>query len=83
VSARDLEDWAVTDHPPGGSVAFARDLGDFVLGVRSIDAVGRIFTGSGRGGDLCCHDGWMQTCFQHSEHLLDVRLLRRTWGGAA
>jgi aminoglycoside phosphotransferase (APT) family kinase protein len=69
-----------TDHDPGGSVAFAHDLAEFIGGVRSIDTGGRTFNGRGRGGDLRSHDGWMQTCFEHSETLLDVPRLRRLWG---
>lgn len=65
---------------PGDSVAFAHDLAEFVRGVRAIDADGRTFSGSGRGGDLRNHDDWMETRFQNSEGLLDVPRLRRLWG---
>jgi aminoglycoside phosphotransferase (APT) family kinase protein len=68
-----------TDDDPGHSVAFARDLAEFIHQVRLIDTRGRTFTGSGRGGDLPAHDEWMQTCFRHSEQLLDVPRLRRMW----
>jgi len=64
---------------PGGSVAFAHDLAEFISGVRAISTGGRAFGGSGRGGDLRCHDGWMQTCFERSGQLLDVPRLRRMW----
>ncbi|WP_026930776.1 aminoglycoside phosphotransferase family protein [Glycomyces tenuis] len=64
---------------PGGSVAFARDLAEFIRGVRSIPTRGRVFTGHGRGGDLKAHDAWMATCFERSERLLDVPRLRRIW----
>ncbi|MFD0967829.1 aminoglycoside phosphotransferase family protein [Plantactinospora endophytica] len=64
---------------PSGSVAFAEDLADFVAGVRAIDTRGRTFGGSGRGGALTSHDGWMETCFSRSEELLDVPELRRMW----
>jgi aminoglycoside phosphotransferase (APT) family kinase protein len=47
--------------------------------VRAIDTRGRAFSGSGRGGDLQSHDAWMETCFAHSEPLLDVPRLRRMW----
>jgi len=67
------------DEDSGGSVAFARDLAEFIRAVRAIDTRGRSFDGSGRGGDLRAHDAWMETCFQHSEHLLDVPRLRRVW----
>ena len=68
-----------TDDDPGASVAFARDLAEFIGVVRTLDTRGRTFGGSGRGGDLRSHDAWMATCFERSEHLLDVPRLRRLW----
>jgi len=68
-----------TDEDPGESVAFAHDLAAFIDAVRAIDRRGRSFSGNGRGGDLRAHDGWMETCFQRSEPLLDVPRLRRMW----
>jgi aminoglycoside phosphotransferase (APT) family kinase protein len=68
-----------SDADPGGSIAFAGDLAEFVRGVREIETGGRTFTGSGRGGYLRCHDEWMETCFRHSERLVDVPRLRRIW----
>ena len=68
-----------SDDDPSGSVAFAHDLAEFVNGVRAIDTGGRRFSGKGRGGDLRSHDGWMETCFERSERLLDVARLRRLW----
>jgi aminoglycoside phosphotransferase (APT) family kinase protein len=70
---------AATDQDPGGSVPFAHDLAEFICGVRAIDARGRAFDGQGRGGDLRAHDAWMETCFEHSERLLEVPRLRRMW----
>ena len=70
---------AATDQDPGGSVAFAHDLAEFVAGVRVLDTRGRAFDGKGRGGDLRSHDAWMETCFEHSEQLLEVPRLRRLW----
>lgn len=64
---------------PGGSVAFAQDLASFIRDVRSIDTGGRVFSGSGRGGNLRDHDEWMETCFSKSGHLLDVPGFRRLW----
>ena len=64
---------------PGESAAFAHDLAAFIQGVRSIETRGRVFARSGRGGDLRSHDAWMETCFQHSEELLDVPRIRRIW----
>lgn len=40
---------------------------------------GRTFQGQGRGGDLRSHDAWMETCFRHSEGILDVPRLRPIW----
>ena len=68
-----------TDEDPGDSVAFAHDLAEFIDGVRAIDTRGRAFRGRGRGGDLRSHDAWLETCFERSEHLLDVPRLRRAW----
>jgi aminoglycoside phosphotransferase (APT) family kinase protein len=68
-----------TDADPGDSVAFAHDLADFIQEVRAIGTGGRTFSGAGRGGELASHDAWMQTCFERSQHLLDVPRLRRTW----
>jgi aminoglycoside phosphotransferase (APT) family kinase protein len=67
------------DDDPGRSVAFAHDLAEFIGGVRAIGTDGRTFSGRGRGGDLRSHDGWMETCFERSELLLDVPRLRRLW----
>jgi len=68
-----------TYQDPGESIAFAHDLAQFIHGVRAIDTRGRTFCGRGRGGELPSHDAWMETCFERSEHLLDVPQLRRTW----
>lgn len=68
-----------TDEDPGESVAFAHDLADLISDLRTIDTRGRTFAGKGRGGDLKAHDAWMETCFEHSEQLLDVPRLRRLW----
>ena len=77
--------WSVQTWLPGpwrpsrtrASVAFARDLADFVHDVRVIDTGGRTFDGTNRGGDLRSRDAWMETCFRRSEELLDVAWLRR------
>ncbi|MFJ5897977.1 aminoglycoside phosphotransferase family protein [Streptomyces sp. NPDC093064] len=70
------------DEDPGESVAFARDLADLIGDLRAIDTAGRTFAGTGRGGDLQSHDAWMETCFRHSERLLDVPRLRHIWSTA-
>lgn len=68
-----------SDQDPGASAAFARDLASFISDVRAIDTRGRRYSGSGRGGDLRSHDAWMDTCFEHSQHIVDVPRLRRIW----
>jgi aminoglycoside phosphotransferase (APT) family kinase protein len=68
-----------TDADPGESVPFARDLAEFIAGVRSIPTRGRTFSGAGRGGDLHAHDEWVEMCFGRSEGLVDVPALRRIW----
>jgi aminoglycoside phosphotransferase (APT) family kinase protein len=68
-----------TAEDPGGSMAFAHDLAEFISGVRAIGTGGRTFSGRGRGGDLRSHDRWMETCFERSGQLLDVPRLRRMW----
>jgi len=70
-----------TDADPGESVPFARDLAEFIGGVRSIPTLGRTFSGGGRGGELSAHDEWLETCFVRSAALLDVPRLRRIWAG--
>lgn len=80
--------WSVQTWLPGevatptgaaDSVGLARDLAEFIRDARAVDARGRTFQGSGRGGDLTAHDAWMRTCLEHSEGLLDVARLRRLW----
>jgi aminoglycoside phosphotransferase (APT) family kinase protein len=68
-----------TDADPGESVAFAHDLAEFIGDVRAIGTHGRTFAGPGRGGELISQDEWMETCFSHSQGLLDVPRLRRMW----
>ncbi|TQM02889.1 aminoglycoside phosphotransferase family protein [Pseudonocardia kunmingensis] len=68
-----------TQEDPGASEAFAHDLAELIADVRGIDTRGRTFSGHARGGELRTHDEWMQTCFRHSEGLLDVPRLRRLW----
>jgi aminoglycoside phosphotransferase (APT) family kinase protein len=65
--------------PDGHTEDFARDLAEFIHGVRAIGTRGRTFAGDNRGGHLPDHDGWMETCFARSEGLLDVPRLRRLW----
>ncbi|MFJ7629698.1 aminoglycoside phosphotransferase family protein [Streptomyces sp. NPDC097595] len=69
------------DADPAASDAFAQDLADFVAGLREAATHGRTFSGGGRGGVIADHDGWMATCFEGSEGLLDVAPLRALWTG--
>ena len=64
---------------PATSRPFARDLADFIAALRTMDARGRRFSGSGRGGVLREHDDWMDLCFRESEGLVDVPRLRDLW----
>ena len=70
-----------TEEDPGGSVAFAHDLAEFISDIRAIDTRGRRFSGQGRGGELQSHDTWVETCLGRSAGLLDVPRLRRMWAG--
>jgi aminoglycoside phosphotransferase (APT) family kinase protein len=70
-----------TEVHPGGSVAFAQDLAQFIGAVRAIGTDGRTFAGEGRGGDLTSHDEWVATCLSRSERLLDVTRLGKMWAG--
>ncbi|MEU6145674.1 aminoglycoside phosphotransferase family protein [Streptomyces sp. NPDC047081] len=63
----------------GGSAEFARDLAGLIKGLRTADTEGRTFHGEKRGGELSRHDEWVELCFEKSEGLLDVPLLRRLW----
>ena len=67
------------DADPSSKPAFARDLAEFIAGVRTIDTRGRKFAGQARGGDLKDHDDEMSTCLKQSEGLLDVERLTRMW----
>jgi len=80
--------WSVQTWLPGSiatptalaeSRVFAEDLAGLITSLRGADTGGRVFAGSGRGGVLTDHDGWMETCFRESEGLLDVPRLRRIW----
>jgi aminoglycoside phosphotransferase (APT) family kinase protein len=68
-----------TREDPGRSMEFARELAEFIGGVRSIDVAGRAFSGQGRGGDLRSHDDWVQLCLRRSRDLLDVPRLAALW----
>lgn len=61
------------------STEFAADLARLIGALRSAGTGGRRFQGSGRGGNLRDHDGWVDTCLRKSEHLLDVPRLTALW----
>lgn len=64
---------------PGTSVDFAHDLAEFVASLRAVATDGRTFAGTGRGGDLRSHDGWMAECLRRSSGLFDVSRVRQLW----
>ena len=68
-----------TDDDPAASLGFAEDVAEFIEGVRAMDLRGRVFSGSGRGGELAVHEEWVRLCLRESEGLLDVARLRRLW----
>jgi aminoglycoside phosphotransferase (APT) family kinase protein len=61
------------------SEAFADDLVTLLESSRNADTRGRTFDGTGRGGRIADHEPWMQTCFDESGDLLDVRVLSSMW----
>ena len=80
--------WSVRTWLPGvtisnidisDSVPFAEEMAEFVLQVRSIPVGDRTFSGKGRGGVLSSHDDWMEICFENSEDLLNVPVLKGMW----
>lgn len=80
--------WAVQTWVPGvvasgvdrgSSDDLARDLAEFITGVRAIGTGGKIFDGVGRGGDLSSHDDWIGRCLAQSARLFDVAPFRRLW----
>jgi aminoglycoside phosphotransferase (APT) family kinase protein len=77
-----LEGTSAAEADLSGSSAFAKEIVRFVLDVRAIPVRGRSFRGGGRGGDLKFAEEWMETCFNESEELLDVKRLRRYWSEA-
>ena len=80
--------WAVQTWLPGRVAAevdlsrsdvLAHDIAQFINEVRNIPTRGRPYRGYGRGGHLQVHDEWIETCFAHSEGLVDVPRLRILW----
>lgn len=68
-----------TREDPAASVTFVGDLAALIGSLRAADTRGRRFAGTGRGGHLPDHDGWLDVCFQQSADLLDVARIRRLW----
>lgn len=80
--------WSIQSWVPGAvaalddtsaSAPFAKDLARLIKALREIPTAGRVFQGTGRGGDLRSSDGWMEECFQRSEGLVAVATLRSLW----
>ncbi len=78
-----LQSWlpGVTPSPHSheSSDGFADDLADLIAALRLHPTGGRTFAGTGRGGVLQEHDGWVEECLRQSHGLLDVGPLRKLW----
>ncbi|MEZ2373434.1 phosphotransferase [Arthrobacter sp. RCC_34] len=78
-----LQSWlpGVTPSPHSheSSDGLADDLADLITALRRHPTGGRTFTGTGRGGVLQQHDGWVEECLHQSLGLLDVGQLRKLW----
>lgn len=70
---------AVTPVSHEDSSALALELVDVVRHLRAWDTRGRRFAGTGRGGRLRDHDGWVDECITRSEDLLGADALRAMW----
>lgn len=62
-----------------GSDAFADDLAELIVALRAVDTRARSFAGTGRGGDLQAHDGWVATCVRESASIYDADELDGIW----
>ena len=80
--------WCVTSWVDGSpltpdgfalSTPLALDIAGLIRELRAAPVGARVFSGSGRGGDLRAHDEWMRTCLANSAGLLDVEALARAW----
>jgi aminoglycoside phosphotransferase (APT) family kinase protein len=78
-----VQSWVVgnTATPQGfrESEAFALDIANLISTFRQANTKGRSFFGSGRGGRIRDHEGWVAICLQNSEGLVDVPPLKRLW----
>lgn len=63
----------------GGSVELARDLAGVVRVLWETDTAGRVFDGSGRGGDLTDHDDYVARGLELSRGLVDTEALGHLW----
>lgn len=68
-----------TPHSHESSDGFADDLSDLIAALRRYPTGERTFTGTGRGGILQEHDGWVEECLERSDGLLEVGPLRKLW----
>lgn len=66
-------------HSHESSDGFAEDLATLITALRLHPTGGRTFAGTGRGGLLQEHDGWVKECLRQSRGLLDVGPLRKLW----
>jgi aminoglycoside phosphotransferase (APT) family kinase protein len=80
--------WSVQTWLPGnvasadgcaGSMTFARDLATLIQSLRAVDTHGRVFSGTGRGGDLRDSDEWMALCLRNSVGIVDVARVEELW----
>jgi aminoglycoside phosphotransferase (APT) family kinase protein len=81
--------WSVQSWLPGDvarprgstehSETLALDVVQLVTALRAAPTRGRVFSGSGRGGDLTASDRGMEAYFAESEGLVDVPRLRAWW----
>jgi aminoglycoside phosphotransferase (APT) family kinase protein len=80
--------WSVQTWIPGrvatadgcaGSVTFAHDLATLIRSLRAVDTRGRVFSGSGRGGDLHDSDEWIALCLRNSVGIVDVARVAALW----
>jgi aminoglycoside phosphotransferase (APT) family kinase protein len=67
------------DADVAGSASFARDLGDVVVALRSMDTEGRRFSGDSRGGLLTDADGYVARNLADADGMIDTSALGRIW----
>ncbi len=82
--------WTVQTWLPGStatptscerSVTFADHLSAMIQNLRDWDTCGRRFEGTGRGGALSDHDGWVDECIRRNVGQFDTEAMRAMWAG--